>query len=352
MLELNTKKGRIELGHSGERNAAAVQFDVSEFRRLYGDGTAQLFHRRAGDAAAYPAAVTMEGDTVRWQLSPADTAQEGQGEAQLHWIVDGTLAKTDIFPTFVLESLEAGGETPTDPAAPWYQALSAQIAAMGSASPEQIQRVVEQYLEAHPVEGVKGDRGEKGDPGEPGTDGRDGVDGVSPTVTVEPVQGGHTVTITDAEGEHRFEVPDGVGAQPDYELLVDMTLDIPANIVTNVDDLAGYSGFIVFAQIPKPEESIGNVHIMFGGSNLVPYVYSGATQTTYSVGFITRIAGRAFASLKWTGSAASLESWSTASAVGKLRFETIETNAIEMKGTVWQSALPAGTILRVWGKKS
>ena len=330
----------ITLGRQGENNATMIAFDVADLRSTYGDGTPYLFHRRPCDAAAYPVAINTEGDTVRWIVNAADTAQSGKGAAQLHWMVDGTLAKTDIFPTFVLESLEAGGETPTDPAAPWYQALSAQIAAMGSASPEQIQRVVEQYLEAHPVEGVKGDRGEKGDPG------------VSPTVTVTETEGGHTVTITDAEGEHRFDVLDGVGAQPDYELLVDMTLDIPANIVTNVDDLAGYSGFIVFTQVPKLESSIGNIHIQFGGVNLFPYVSVSTTNNNYAVGFITRIAGNTFASLRWTGSTASLESYTTAAASGKLRFETIETNTITMRGTSKDTTLPAGTILRVWGKKS
>lgn len=37
----------------------------------------------------------------------------------------------------------------------------------------------------------------------------DGADGVSPTVTVTPIIGGHQVMITDAEGEHTFDVTDG-----------------------------------------------------------------------------------------------------------------------------------------------
>lgn len=39
----------------------------------------------------------------------------------------------------------------------------------------------------------------------------DGADGFSPTVDVEKISGGHQVTITDAEGQHPFDVMDGVG---------------------------------------------------------------------------------------------------------------------------------------------
>jgi hypothetical protein len=37
----------------------------------------------------------------------------------------------------------------------------------------------------------------------------DGADGVSPTVTVTPITDGHQVMITDADGEHTFDVTDG-----------------------------------------------------------------------------------------------------------------------------------------------
>ena len=46
---------------------------------------------------------------------------------------------------------------------------------------------------------IKGDKGDTGD------------DGFSPVVEVEEITGGHTVTITDAEGDHSFNVMDGSG---------------------------------------------------------------------------------------------------------------------------------------------
>lgn len=41
-----------------------------------------------------------------------------------------------------------------------------------------------------------------------------GDDGVSPVVTVESITGGHRVTITDANGDHVFDVLDGVNGDP------------------------------------------------------------------------------------------------------------------------------------------
>lgn len=68
--------------------------------------------------------------------------------------------------------------------------------------------------------GLQGEKGEKGNDGQNGQDGRDGTngtngqDGVSPAVAIEPIQGGHQITITDAthpQGQ-RFNVMDGKDA--------------------------------------------------------------------------------------------------------------------------------------------
>lgn len=70
-------------------------------------------------------------------------------------------------------------------------------------------------------QGEKGDSGEKGDPGEQGPQGGQGIqgeqgpagaDGVSPTVTVEEIEGGHRVTITDASSTQSFDVMNGSDA--------------------------------------------------------------------------------------------------------------------------------------------
>lgn len=63
--------------------------------------------------------------------------------------------------------------------------------------------------------GKDGEPGPQGDPGIPGEPGRDGVpgpagaDGFSPAVEVSAIDGGHRVTITDADGPKEFDVMDG-----------------------------------------------------------------------------------------------------------------------------------------------
>lgn len=42
-----------------------------------------------------------------------------------------------------------------------------------------------------------------------GRDSKDGIDGFSPTVSIQPIDGGHKVTITDANGAQSFDVMDG-----------------------------------------------------------------------------------------------------------------------------------------------
>lgn len=58
-------------------------------------------------------------------------------------------------------------------------------------------------------QGPKGDTGETGATGSQGPKGADGVDGVSPTITVTDINGGHRVTITDANGSTSFDVMNG-----------------------------------------------------------------------------------------------------------------------------------------------
>lgn len=55
--------------------------------------------------------------------------------------------------------------------------------------------------------------GPAGKDGQNGAPGAAGKDGVSPTVAVEKTDTGHEVTITDANGEKKFEVKDGAGGQ-------------------------------------------------------------------------------------------------------------------------------------------
>lgn len=59
------------------------------------------------------------------------------------------------------------------------------------------------------IQGIQGQQGEQGVQGIQGLQGIAGEDGFSPTVSVTEIDGGHQVTITDAEGPKTFNVMDG-----------------------------------------------------------------------------------------------------------------------------------------------
>ena len=54
-----------------------------------------------------------------------------------------------------------------------------------------------------------------------GAPGSPGEDGYSPSVSVVPITGGHRVTITDADGDHAFEVMDGTDGQDGHSPVVE-----------------------------------------------------------------------------------------------------------------------------------
>lgn len=58
-------------------------------------------------------------------------------------------------------------------------------------------------------QGVPGQPGEQGEPGNPGRDGVDGEPGVSPTITTQPIDDGHQVTITDVNHSETINLMNG-----------------------------------------------------------------------------------------------------------------------------------------------
>lgn len=59
------------------------------------------------------------------------------------------------------------------------------------------------------AQGKDGSPGKDGEDGKDGSPGKDGSDGFSPIVTVESITGGHSVSVTDANGTQTFSVMDG-----------------------------------------------------------------------------------------------------------------------------------------------
>ena len=128
MVEIHAYPGiKLAIGRRGENEARRVSFDLAAWRRHYGEGTVQLLHQRAGDESPYPCALTVEGDTAYWLIRAADVDKPGWGNAQLHYYVGDTLAKSAIWPTVTADALSDPSEPPEDPARAWFAAIREQI---------------------------------------------------------------------------------------------------------------------------------------------------------------------------------------------------------------------------------
>ena len=99
----------ILLGRQGEKGVTRVKFNLLLFIQQYGQGTPQLLVKRAGEAVIYPATLTVSGTKAYWDIGAEWTATAGRGYCELNWYVGDALAKSEMFGTQVLRSLE--GET-------------------------------------------------------------------------------------------------------------------------------------------------------------------------------------------------------------------------------------------------
>lgn len=112
----------IPLGRQGENLAETVQFDVSGWAELYGAGAFMLLHQRCSDPAPYECPITVEDETVNWAVRNADTALVGYGKAELIYAVNGAVAKSVIYQTNTLKSLDGSAEFP-DPYDDWLRQM-------------------------------------------------------------------------------------------------------------------------------------------------------------------------------------------------------------------------------------
>lgn len=122
---------RLPLGKQGENGAARIVWQglAARYQALYGSGAFTLTAKRCGDAAAYPVAVSTEGGDVVWLVRAADVASPGSGSCELTYTVDGAVAKSQTWSTYVAASIsgDAPGEPPEEPAKAWFAAIQAQI---------------------------------------------------------------------------------------------------------------------------------------------------------------------------------------------------------------------------------
>lgn len=110
----------ILLGREGENLARQIIFDLTRWQKLYGPGVAQLIAQRVGETTPYPVALTLDGTSVIWSVTAADTAIHGMsGKAELRYYVGETLAKSETWRTIVLDALDEPSEEPPEAQKNW-----------------------------------------------------------------------------------------------------------------------------------------------------------------------------------------------------------------------------------------
>lgn len=122
-FEINNKN--LVLGKQGENIARQIVFDFSAWHEKFGEGTLTLFVKRHGEDASYPVIPVIEQTTARWSISATDTAIYGSGSAELRYVVDGVIVKSETFPTFVYRSITETTAPAPDPYESWVETLVA-----------------------------------------------------------------------------------------------------------------------------------------------------------------------------------------------------------------------------------
>lgn len=150
--------GVLHIGRTGEHEAVRVVFSVLPFKAAFSGGTPALLVRRAGDDAAYPVPLTVDGDAAYWTVTSADTEKAGFGQCELQWYAGKTLAKSAKLDFLVAQALDGGAEPPDAPSKRWFEALEGKIGDLSKLGTKEKKNLVAAINEAARSGGMGGGR--------------------------------------------------------------------------------------------------------------------------------------------------------------------------------------------------
>lgn len=117
MLQIINNSSTLDLGYAGENAARVCRLSYpEEWVTEFPQGAIEIHVKRAGDGAVYKAqSVTDDRSTrtVSWVITSVETSYAGCGEAQLCFVDNGAIVKSQRYSTAVAISTSA--VTPTDP---------------------------------------------------------------------------------------------------------------------------------------------------------------------------------------------------------------------------------------------
>lgn len=100
-----SNKKPIVIGRQGENNVTTIRFAIDTLFPYITGATYGLVHQRHGDVAPHPVSTMAIGGYINWVVSSAELANAGSGVAQLTAYKDDAVAKSIIFTTITLNSM-------------------------------------------------------------------------------------------------------------------------------------------------------------------------------------------------------------------------------------------------------
>lgn len=120
MITTNAANGHtLLLGREGENLARSMIFDIADWISAYGVGTVSLIAQRSGDTEPYPCTVTVDGSSVTWLVTAADTARQGYGKCELRYAVGDVLVKSETWLTYTADALGTPAPEAPEPQKAW-----------------------------------------------------------------------------------------------------------------------------------------------------------------------------------------------------------------------------------------
>lgn len=92
--------------------ARRVVFDITDWKKEYGEGTAKLINLRHGESTPYEVEVQREDDKVYWVLDDIDTNISGLGKCELQYLVNDITVKSFIYDTIIHPTIGEVGAKP------------------------------------------------------------------------------------------------------------------------------------------------------------------------------------------------------------------------------------------------
>ena|GEM_PF-6334023 len=118
---------RICIGRRGEHLARQVQFDLTEWVQIYGEGRADLLYLRPDDQNPYPIPTQRQENLLLWTVTNIDTAQAGEGRFELRYAVEEVQVISEMGYAVIESPLENPDAVPEPPGPDWFEQVLEQM---------------------------------------------------------------------------------------------------------------------------------------------------------------------------------------------------------------------------------